>query len=143
MPMKEQSRKKGMSHPTYGMMPEGAMLDDLVVFVAVAQQRSFVQASRRLALSTSSASRAVARLEESLALPLLRRTSRNVAVTDEGQQLLQQAAVHLEGLGAALALAAEQRLEPSGVVRVTAPAYTGSTRIATALARFAVAHPAI
>lgn len=124
-------------------MPSGSTLDDLVVFVAVAQQRSFVQASRRLAISTSGASRAVARLEESLAVPLLRRTSRSVAVTDEGQQLVQQAVVHLEGLGEALAVAAEQRVEPSGVVRVTAPAYTGSTRIATALAGFAAQYPEI
>jgi DNA-binding transcriptional LysR family regulator len=118
-------------------------LDDLAVFVSVAQHASFVEASRRLAIPTSSVSRAVARLEEQLGVQLLRRTSRRVGVTDEGRQLLLRVAVHLEGLEEALATAADQHPEPSGVVRVTAPAYTGSTRIAGALAAFALAYPKI
>jgi DNA-binding transcriptional LysR family regulator len=118
-------------------------LDDLAIFVCVAQHESFVEASRRLTIPTSSVSRAVARLEEDLGVQLLRRTSRRVGLTDEGRQLLLHAAVHLEGLQEALAKAADRHPEPSGVVRVTAPAYTGSTRVAQALAAFAAAHPRI
>jgi DNA-binding transcriptional LysR family regulator len=118
-------------------------LDDLAVFIHVARHASFVEASRRLAIPTSSVSRAVARLEEALGAQLLRRTSRRVALTDEGSQLVAHAAPHLEGLDEALASAADRRAEPAGVVRVTAPAYTGATRVARALARFARAHPKI
>jgi LysR family transcriptional regulator AphB len=142
--MKEQSTKSGMSRAKSGMIRRpAAALDDLTVFVCVAQQESFVEASRRLAIPTSSVSRAVARLEEDLEVQLLRRTSRRVGLTDEGRQLLLHAAVHLEGLHEALATAADRHPEPSGVVRVTAPAYTGSTRVAPALAAFAVAYPKI
>jgi DNA-binding transcriptional LysR family regulator len=133
-----------MRHPAVGTIRrQPGALDDLAVFVCVAQHESFVEASRRLTLPTSSVSRAVARLEEDLGTQLLRRTSRRVGLTDEGRQLLLHAAVHLEGLQEALATAVDRHPEPSGVVRVTAPAYTGATRVAHALAAFAAAHPKI
>ena len=142
--MKGKLPKNGTRHAKNGMIqrvPGG--LDDLSLFVCVAQQQSFVAASRRLAVPTSSVSRAVARLEEELGVPLLRRSSRRVVLTDEGRQLLDRAALHLEALEEALALLADRRPRPSGVVRVTAPAYTGSTRIARSLGAFALAHPEI
>jgi len=119
------------------------MIDDLAVFVAVARHTSFVAASRETGVTTSSVSRAVARLEDALAVRLLQRSSRKVALTEAGRQLLLHAAPHVAGLGEALAVAADRHPEPTGTVRVTAPAYTGSTRIADALARFALAHPRI
>lgn len=118
-------------------------LDDVAVFVCVAQHESFVEASRRLAIPTSSVSRAVARLEEELRVQLLRRTSRRVSLTDEGRQLLVDASAHIEGLHEALAIASDRHPDPSGVVRLSAPAYTGATRVARALAAFAVAYPQI
>jgi len=123
--------------------PNVGMIDDVAVFVAVAQHASFVAASRETGVTTSSVSRAVARLEDALATRLLQRSSRKVVLTDAGRQLLLHAAPHVAGLGEALAVAADRHPEPSGTVRVTAPAYTGSTRIADALARFALAHPKI
>jgi len=142
--MRGQSPKNGTGHAANGTIrrPPGA-LDDLAVFASVARHASFVEASRRLGIPTSSVSRAVARLEEDLACQLLRRTSRTVALTDEGRQLALRASVHLEGLQEALASAADRHAELTGVVRVTAPAYTGATRVARALAAFALAHPKV
>src|SRR5690349_14146176 len=138
--MKGSLSKNGISHPTGGMIPKRLnALDDLSIFVSVARQASFAGASRRLGIPTSSVSRAVARLEDELKVQLLRRTSRNVVLTDEGRELLEQAAPHLGALEAALASALDRQPEPSGVVRVTAPAYTGSTRIARSLAAFSLA----
>lgn len=142
--MTERSSKNGIGHATGGTNARGAgALDDLAVFVSVARHASFAAASRRLHIPTSSVSRAVARLEEELGIQLLRRTSRDVALSDEGRQLLEDASPHLEGLEKALTVTADRRRRPSGVVRVTAPAYTGSTRIARALAAFALEHPEI
>ncbi|HYP77429.1 MAG TPA: LysR family transcriptional regulator [Polyangiaceae bacterium] len=133
--------KNGIGRAKNGTIHGGARsLDDLAVFVCVAQQGSFVAASRRVAIPTSSVSRAVARLEQELGVQLLRRSSRKVAVTDEGRQLLDWTGPHLEGLEEALALTADRRPRPRGVVRVTAPAYTGSTRIARSLAAFSLTH---
>ena len=119
------------------------VLDDLDLFVAVAEHASFVDAARKTGVGTSSVSRAVARLEEQLGVVLLRRTSRKVVLTDEGRQLLEYARPHIEGLKGALASTADQRAEVSGLIRVTAPAYTGSTRVARALAAFVAAHPQV
>jgi DNA-binding transcriptional LysR family regulator len=133
-----------MSHPKSGTKARApGALDDLAVFVAVAQGASFVAASRRLSMPTSSVSRAVARLEEGLGVQLLRRTSRKVVVTDEGRQLVVVAASHVDVLEEALATAADRRPEPAGVVRVTAPAYTGTTLVSRSLAAFAAAHPKV
>src|SRR6478735_2587239 len=142
--MKGKLPENGIGHPKSGTVARPTRgLDDLSVFACVAQQESFVAASRRLAIPTSSVSRAVARLELDLGVQLLRRTSRKVAITDEGRQLLDRVAPHLEVLEEALTLTADRRPRPSGVVRVTAPAYTGSTRLARSLARFALRHPEI
>ena len=142
--MRGQLTKVGTHRPGIGAIEANAGgLDDLAVFVVVAEHASFIEASRRLAIPTSSVSRAVARLEEQLGVPLLRRTSRKVVVTDDGRQLRLGAAAHLEGLQEALAATADRRSEPSGIVRVTAPTYTGSTRVSRALAAFALVHPKV
>jgi LysR family transcriptional regulator AphB len=118
-------------------------LDDLVVFALVATHASFRAASQRARIPTSSVSRAVARLEKELGIRLLQRTTRKVTVTEDGRQLLLRAAPHLEGLGDALTAAASGSDEPSGLIRVTAPAYTGATRLTVALAAFALAYPKV
>jgi LysR family transcriptional regulator, transcriptional activator AphB len=136
--MRQSSAKRGVQRSDLGMNGGWASkLDDLAVFVAVAQRASFVAAARRTGRATSSVSRAVARLEDQLGVRLLRRTSRRVALTGEGRQLLAEAAPGVDGLVEALAAAGDHASEPTGVVRVTAPAYTGVARIAPALAAFA------
>jgi len=119
------------------------LFDDVAVFVCVAQHAGFSAAARQLKRPLTNVSRSVARLEDELGVKLLQRTSRRVQVTDEGRQLLLGVAGHLDGLEEALAAAADRRPELSGVVRVTAPAYTGSTRVSLALTDFALAHPGV
>lgn len=123
--------------------PGAGDLDDVAVFVEVARRHSFAEASRRLAIPTSSVSRAIARLERAIGVPLLRRTSRSVALTPEGEQLLDEAGGHVARIREALAQVSDRQAEATGVVRVTAPAFTGATRVADALAAFALAHPRI
>lgn len=118
-------------------------LEDLAVFVVVAEHASFVEASRRTKIPTSSVSRAVVRLEQDLGVRLLQRTSRRVAPTEEGRQLLLRAAPLVSELEDVLRAVSDRRAEPSGLVRVTAPAFTGATRVAAVLAAFARAHPRV
>lgn len=56
----------------------------LRTFVAVADHASFAEAARRLRVSPTAASRAVAALEQALGTELPRRTTRSVRLTDEG-----------------------------------------------------------
>jgi LysR family transcriptional regulator, transcriptional activator AphB len=118
-------------------------LEDLALFVSVARDASFVATSRRTRVSTSSVSRAVARLEDALGARLLQRTSRKVVVTEEGRQLLALTGPLVDEMAGALREVSDQRAEPQGRIRVTAPLFTGASRISSALASFAVAHPRV
>jgi LysR family transcriptional regulator AphB len=126
-----------MLRPMNGMMS----LDDVRIFLAVAQYSSFVEAARRTGVPTSTVSRRVAQLEEALGKRLLQRTSRRVGLTHEGERLRERAGPLLEGLASVLDKAADREEEPAGRLRVTAPVSTGAQRIAPALFSFAAQHP--
>jgi DNA-binding transcriptional LysR family regulator len=116
-------------------------LDMLRTFVAVADHASFAEAARRLRVSPTAASRAVAALELDLGTPLLRRTTRSVRLTDEGAAYLERCRAALTELDdAALALRGTGAL-PGGNLVVTAPVTFGRIHIlpiATSLLR---SHP--
>ncbi len=66
-------------------------LEKLRIFLAVAECRSFTLGARRLYISHSSTSRAVAALEEELGVKLLRRENRILGLTPAGEQLCREA----------------------------------------------------
>jgi DNA-binding transcriptional LysR family regulator len=70
-------------------------------FVAVAQELSFARAAERLAISAPALSRTVAQLEAQLGVKLLERSTRQVALTEAGAVLLDQARIGLDALDAA------------------------------------------
>ncbi len=63
-------------------------LKQLKVFVTVAQEKSFSRAGERIGLSQSAVSHSVKELENHTGVRLLDRTTREVVLTDAGQQLL-------------------------------------------------------
>lgn len=65
-------------------------LNDLPLFIAVAESHSFSKAALRLNIQKSSVSRAITRLEERLNMKLLERNSRYLRLTSEGVQLYTQ-----------------------------------------------------
>jgi DNA-binding transcriptional LysR family regulator len=64
-------------------------MGDLAAFLAVAEERSFTRAAAQLGTAQSSLSHTVRRLEERMAVRLLVRTTRNVAPTEAGEQLVE------------------------------------------------------
>src|ERR1700730_12695960 len=100
-------------------------LDELSIFVAVAEAGSFVAASRRLGRSQAAVTRAVPALEDRLAMRLFNRTTRAVALTDAGARyfdLCRRALAEFEELELS---AASERLEPKGHLTLTAPEMFG------------------
>lgn len=63
-------------------------LEQLRIFVAVAEHGSFTKGAKHLYISHSTTSRAVAALEEELGVRLLRRDNRVLGLTEEGELLL-------------------------------------------------------
>lgn len=118
-------------------------LEMLRTFVAVADHASFAEAARRLRVSPTAASRAVAALEESLGTALLRRTTRSVRLTGEGALYLERCRAALADLDdAALALRGHGAT-PGGTLVITAPVTFGRLHILPVVTGLLQAYPAL
>jgi DNA-binding transcriptional LysR family regulator len=116
-------------------------LADLAAFVAVAQERSFTRAAGRLGITQSSLSHTIRRLEARLGLRLLARTTRSVAPTDAGSQLLRTLQPAFEDIDAGLSSLSELRDKPSGSIRITTAAHAANTILMPALERLLPRYP--
>lgn len=94
-------------------------LNDLLWFLAVAEERSFTKAAARLGTSQSTLSITIKQLEARLGLQLLARTTRSVAPTEAGEQLLGALAPRIQELEQTLDRLTDFRDKPSGTVRIT------------------------
>src|SRR2546423_2023977 len=101
-------------------------LNILAVFVAVAEERSFTKAGRRLGVSPSAMSHAIRGLEESVGVRLLSRTTRSVAPTEAGERLLAPLRPGLADIQEALDQISELRDKPAGCVRLLVPRLAGA-----------------
>ncbi|MCQ4166212.1 LysR substrate-binding domain-containing protein [Tahibacter harae] len=93
-------------------------LDELQVFTAVVDTGSITAAAQRLGQTVSGVSRTLSRLEEKLATTLLRRTTRRLELTGEGELLLQRARRILDAMEEAEDELAQRRQKPAGRLRV-------------------------
>jgi DNA-binding transcriptional LysR family regulator len=119
-------------------------LDDLNVlaaFLAVAEERSFTRAARRVGVSRSALSHAVRGLEERIGVRLLSRTTRSVAPTDAGEQLIGRLRPALGDVASVLDRIAEQRERPAGRVRLVVSPLAAAMVVAPKLGAFANAYP--
>jgi DNA-binding transcriptional LysR family regulator len=118
-------------------------IDQVRAFVRCAELGSLSAAARVERVPKSTLSRLLHELEDSLQARLLDRSSRGVALTDEGRAFLGAARQLLEDIQAAVALVRASAAAPAGVVRLTAPYTFGVTFLAPILPEFLRAHPAI
>src|SRR5437667_8767500 len=102
-------------------------LNILAAFLAIAEERSFTKAAKRLAVSPSAMSRAIRGLEETLGVRLLSRTTRSVAPTEAGEQLLARLRPALTDVQEALDQLSGLRDKPAGSVRLLVPRLAGTT----------------
>lgn len=116
-------------------------LDDLAAFASVARHRSFTRAAAELGLSPSALSHAMKALEVRLGIRLLARTTRSVAPTAAGEQLLRSLDPALKQMAQGLASLADWRGAPSGTVRLATFGYAARTILAPRLPRFLLDHP--
>jgi DNA-binding transcriptional LysR family regulator len=96
-------------------------LTALSSFLTVAEERSFTRAAKLLGVSPSAISHAMRGLEETIGVRLLSRTTRSVAPTEAGEQLLARLRPALTEVGAALDQITGFRDKPAGRVRLLVP----------------------
>ncbi|VVD66757.1 LysR family transcriptional regulator [Pandoraea terrigena] len=112
-------------------------------FVAIVDQGSLSAAARVLDSSLPAVVRTLAALETSLDVRLLNRTTRRIALTEEGRTYLETCRQILGELQEAEARLAARHEAPSGTLVVTAPVLFGQLHVAPALYRFLRAYPAV
>ena len=99
------------------------------IFVSVARLRSFSEAARRLQLSPSVVTRAIAQLEDELGLTLLLRTTRSLRLTERGELYLESCQRILEDIDSAERQVRGEDAAPRGTLKVAAPVVFGRLHV--------------
>ncbi|MGL5241944.1 MAG: LysR family transcriptional regulator [Kluyvera ascorbata] len=96
-------------------------LTELEIVLAVTRQQSFRAAARELGMSATAVSNAVAGLESRLNVRLFNRTTRSVALTEQGQRYVARIAPALAEIQRAAEEIAAEPGNPTGTLRINAP----------------------
>ncbi len=118
-------------------------INDLIALAAVAEERSFTRAAARLNVSQSALSHTIKGLEQRLGLRLLTRTTRSVAPTIEGEDLLATLNPCFEKIEARLQALNDARDEPTGTVRIAAVEYAIESLLWPKLSPVLKEHPSV
>jgi DNA-binding transcriptional LysR family regulator len=110
-------------------------------FVQIAEQGTLTAAARALGTSLPSVVRMLAAYEAQLGARLFNRTTRRIALTEEGRQHLERCRQVLSALDEAEAALRTETAEPAGHLAITAPVLFGQMYVAPAVTRFVQRHP--
>lgn len=116
-------------------------LDLIRLFIAVAQERSFTRASRRLDITPTAVSKGIRALEKKHGVPLFVRTTRSVGLTDAGAALLAALEPAVGQIDEAFAELTRFRSRPSGYIKLTAPRSFGYLLARVLIPRMRAAYP--
>jgi len=115
----------------------------MAAFVKAVDLGSFASAAEALEMSAQMVGKHVRFLEDRLGVRLLNRTTRRQSLTDVGKAYYERCKIVLLEAEAADTLAADQRSEPRGRLRITMPVHFGRECVAPVLLRLAQHHPAL
>lgn len=110
-------------------------------FVQIAEHGSLTAAAEAIGKSLPTVVRILASLEESLQVRLFNRTTRRIALTEEGRLYLEQCRKILADVREAERALGRHQSEPSGMITVTAPVRFGEMHVAPAVAGFLERYP--
>lgn len=118
-------------------------LDAMALFVRVAELGSFSAAACQLGVARSVVTRQIAALEQHLGGKLMVRSTRRLSLTSAGSAYLEKCRAILALVEEAEAGVMEERLTPSGQLRISLPLSFGLRRLVPLLLEFTRSHPAI
>lgn len=120
-----------------------AKLDLIQTFVQVVRAGGFSAAARRTGMPRSTISLQVSSLEATLGTRLLKRSTRSIALTDEGRHLYDKTSGALETLEEAIADVSSLSGVLRGIIRLTAPADFPTEPLAHVVTTFKKTHPEV
>jgi DNA-binding transcriptional LysR family regulator len=118
-------------------------LKAMQVFVEVAKQHGFAPAARELKLSTSSVSRHIVNLETRLNRQLFKRTTRHLALTAAGDDLLESCSRIVQDAADLFQRISDESPAPAGRLKVTMPQFVATLLAQDVIAPFVRAYPAV
>lgn len=116
-------------------------LNLMAIFAHVAETGSFSAAARRLGMSRSALSKAVAKLEKELGARLLNRSTRHLSMTEVGTAYVEHCSRILDEAVRAEQVVDHLHAQPRGVLKVAASVAFGTLHVAPALADFLGRYP--
>lgn len=118
-------------------------LDAMAVVMEIAERRSLTAAASALGKSLPTVVRVLAALESKLGVRLFSRTTRTVAITDEGRTYLEYCRRIRAIVDESEQVLSRTQSEPSGLITVTAPVLFGEMHVAPRIAGFLAAYPKV
>lgn len=109
----------------------------------LAQQGSYTAAAQRLGVSKAAMSQRISDLERIAGLPLVRRTTRSVRLTEAGQRLVDQTQQSFDHIAQVFTEVKDQAALPRGLLRVTAPVALARQQIVPRLPLFLQRYPEV
>ena len=117
--------------------------ESILAFTSIAEAGSVTGAARRLAISKSVVSERLTELERLLGAKLVRRSTRRLSLTDEGNTFYERAKRILQEVESAASELAERRGALTGALRISAPVSFGSLHLGPALFGFLAKNPGV
>lgn len=118
-------------------------LNEIVVFIKVAQLGSFTRAAESLELPKSTVSTKVSQLEKRLGVSLIHRTTRKINLTQVGQQFYNRCSENIQNLKAAEEEIMFLKDAPSGKIKISAPVFLGSYFLPNVVSEYRSAFPKV
>ncbi|PSW03792.1 LysR family transcriptional regulator [Photobacterium lipolyticum] len=98
-----------------------ALMPDLAVFIIVVDEGSYTAAAKKLGVTPSALSKQISRLEQSLSVKLIERTTRKLMISESGTKIYEQCKVMTNAAKQAVEIANYEHTIPSGMLTVAAP----------------------
>lgn len=117
--------------------------NQLALFVDVVKLGSFAKAAKLHQMDNSSLSKQIKKLEATLGVTLLNRSTRSISLTSAGQDILAQSELMLENLNQIHNIADAYQSQPKGRIRIAAPVFFGQVYIQPVVTQFLKRYPEI
>lgn len=116
---------------------------DFTFFSTLASAGNLSAAARELGLTPAAVSKRLSAMERRLAIPLIRRTTRRMMLTPEGEVYLEYARRILDEIDTLGELLGGARKRPTGLLRVNATLGFGRSHVAPIISQFVSAYPGV
>ncbi|WP_317919212.1 LysR family transcriptional regulator [Vibrio sp. MACH09] len=118
-----------------------SITNQLTLFMDIVQQGSFSKAATLHDMDNSTLSKQIKKLEATLGVRLLNRSTRSFSLTSAGEEILQQTYTLTETLTQIQNIADSYHSTPKGTLRITSPVYFGQQYLQPVVTQFLKKHP--